>query len=205
MNNNEYNITVNKKNENIEIPNGNADKILKHKNHIISNHDHNMNNEEKVQNINNNNKYPKYKYNNNEFIYEKNKRNKNEKIFVIKNDNDIMTYFSKSRNNNRYSKNVSNSKSKQKRNITNNIDLIYILSTQKRENENTLDDSEQLTSCIGIPFCHYHRFNGQLPKQYICNYKNCNCYECADMGKCQKLNDNNKPDYIYPIIIRYKE
>ena len=201
MNNNVYNITVNKKNENIEIPDGNTDKKLKHKNYFKSNHDHSINNEEKAQNINNNNKYPKYKNNNNnnEFIYDKNKRNKNEKIFVIKNDNDIMTYFSKSRNYNRYSINISNSKPKQKRNITNNIDLIYILSTQKRENENTLDDSKQLTSCIGIPFCHYHRFNGQLPKQYICNYKNCNCYECLDMGKYQKLNDNNKPDYIYPI------
>jgi hypothetical protein len=158
-----------------------------------------MNKEEKVQYINYNNKYPKYKYNNNEFTYEKNKRNKNEKIFVIKNDNDIMTYFSKNHTNNRYPISASNSKPKQKRKISDNIDLIYILSTQKIENENTLDDSEQLTSCIGIPLCHYHRFNDQLPKQYICNFKYCNCYECVDMGKYHKLNDINRPDYIYPI------
>ena len=106
MNNNEYNITINKKNENIEIPDGNTDKKLKHKKYFNSNHDHSINNEEKVQKINNNNKYPKLKNNNNEFICNKNKRNKNEKIFVIKNDNDIMTYFSKSRNNNRYSINI---------------------------------------------------------------------------------------------------
>ena len=200
MNNNEYNITVNKKNENIENHNGSKDKKLKHNNYINSNHDYIINNEEKVHYItNNNNKYPKYNFNNNENTIEKNKRNKKEKIFVIKNDNDIMTYFSKSHNNNRYSISVSNSKPKQKRNITNNIDLIYILSAQKRENEETLDDSVQLTSCIGIPFCHYHRFNVQLPKKYVCNFKNCNFYECVDMGNRQKLNDINRPDYIYPI------
>ena len=197
--NNEYNITVNKKNEKIENFDGNKDKKLKYKNYINSNNDYNIINEEKVQYINNN-KSPIYKSNNNEFNYDKNKRSKNEKIFIIKNDNDIMTYFSKSHNNNKEPIKVSHSKPKQKREYTDNIDLIYILSTQKRENENTLDDDrEQLTSCIGIPFCHYHRFNGQLPKQYICNFKNCNCYECVDMGKSQKFNDNNKPDYIYPI------
>ncbi len=200
MNNNEYNITVNKKNENIENHNGSKGKKLKYNNYINSNHENNINNEEKVHYINNNNnKHIKYNFNNNENAIEKNKRNKNEKIFVIKNDNDIMTYFSKSRNNNRYSINVSNSKPKQKRSISNSIDLIYIFSAQKRENEDTLNDSLQLTSFIGIPFCHYHRFNDQLPKQYVCNYKNCNCYECVDMGKCHKLNDINRPDYIYPI------
>jgi len=176
--NNEYNITVNKKNEKIKNFEGNKEKKLNHINYINSNNDYNIINEEKVQ------------YN--ELNYDKNKRNKN--------DNDIMTYFSKSHNNNKDPIKVSYSKPKQKKEYTDNIDLIYILSTQKRENENTLDDDrEQLTSCIGIPFCHYHRFNGQLPKQYICNFKNCNCYECVDMGKSQKFNDNNKPDYIYPI------
>ena len=198
MDNNEYNITVNKKTENIENNEINKNKKLKHKN---PNFPFSIINEEKDQYIKNyKNKFSKDKYNNNEFLKENYKRNNNEKIFVIQNDNDIMTYFSKSRNNNRFSVNYSNSKPKQKTNITDNIDLIYILSTKKRENENTLEDSEQLTSFIGIPFCHYHRFNDQLPKQYICNYKNCNCYECVDMGKCQNLNDNkNKPDYIYPI------
>ena len=87
-----------------------------------------------------------------------------------------------------------------------NNDSTYILSTQKSdnenedENENDSDSYEILVSHVTLPFCHYHKYNMQLPKQYICNFKNCSC--CGYFMN-KKLEENNryknKRDYIYPV------
>ena len=143
-------------------------------------------------------------------------RNRNKKISSIKNDNDIMTYFSKNQNKNGYPLNDSNSNENEKNNnfdtdkFNNNTDLIYILSTQKDgskntdENDNELDNYEGLTSHVALPFCHYHKYNIKLPKQYTCNFKNCSCCGCLQRKKLQNFQDSNryknKPDYIYPVI-----
>ncbi len=146
----------------------------------------------------------------------KRNRNRNKKISSIKNDNDIMTYFSKNQNKNGYPLNDSNSNENEKNNnfdtdkFNNNTDLIYILSTQKDgskntdENDNELDNYEGLTSHVALPFCHYHKYNIKLPKQYTCNFKNCSCCGCLQRKKLQNFQDSNryknKPDYIYPVI-----
>ena len=144
------------------------------------------------------------------------KRNKNKKISAIKNDNDIMAYFSKNQNKNVYPLNDSNSNENEKNNnfdtdkFNNNSDLVYVLSTQKDvdknsdENDTELDSYERLTSHVALPFCHYHKYNIKLPKQYTCNFKNCSCCGCLRRKKLQNLQDSNryqnKPDYIYPVI-----
>ena len=147
---------------------------------------------------------------------EKNK-NKNKIISAIRNDNDIMAYFSKTQNKNAYPLNDSSSNENEKNNnfdtdkFYNNNDLIYVLSTQKEGNKNTnendteLDSYERLTSHVALPFCHYHKYNIKLPKQYTCNFKNCSCCGCLGRKKLHNLQDSNssyknKPDYIYPVI-----
>jgi hypothetical protein len=146
----------------------------------------------------------------------KKNKNKNKMISAIKNDNDIMAYFSKKQNKNIYPLNDSNSNENEKNNnfdtdkFNNNSDLIYILSTQKdgdkntNENDTELDSYERLTSHVALPFCHYHKYNIKLPKQYTCNFKNCSCCGCLRRKKLQNLQDGNryknKPDYIYPVI-----
>ena len=172
----------------------------------------NENNEEKSQVESN----LKYKINQkNSEINSKNKKTKNKRISIVKNDNDIMAYLSKLQNKNKNSLIISNSDSKEKNEIDigkyndNNNDSIYILSTQKSEkeneyeNESDLDSNENLESHEALPFCHYHKYNIQLPKQYTCNFKNCSCCGCLMKKNYHNLKDNNsyknKPDYIYPV------
>ncbi len=154
----------------------------------------------------------KYKINQkNSEINLENKKIKNKRISIIKNDNDIMFYSSECQNKNKNLLNDSNSIGKNNKdnelkfNNYNN-DSTYILSTQKSdnenedENENDSDSYEILVSHVTLPFCHYHKYNMQLPKQYICNFKNCSC--CGYFMK-KKLEENNryknKRDYIYPV------
>jgi len=172
-------------------------------------YDPNINNEEKSQFKTNH----KYKINQkNSEINSKNKKTKNKRISIIKNEKNIMAYFSKYQNKKKSFLNDSNEKTnKDNINKINNYNnnSIYILYTQKsdKENENeskdVFDNYEILASHVGLPFCNYHKYNIQLPKQYTCNFKNCSCCGCLMRKKYQNLEDNyrykNKQDYIYPV------
>ena len=67
----------------------------------------------------------------------------------------------------------------------NNDDLIYIITTNKNdENEKNREketedesetDYERKTPHLALPFCHYHKYNINLPKKYTCNFKKCSC------------------------------
>ena len=176
-------------------------------------YDHIVSNDEKSQ-IKNSHKY-KINLKNNEINSENKKnKNKNKRISIIKNDNDIMTDFLKCQNKNKNLLNDSNSNEKtNKDNVYKfnnyNNDSIYILSTQKSENENedesesNLDSYEILESHITLPFCYYHKYNIQLPKQYTCNFKNCSCCGCLMKKRYQMLEGYNgyreNQDYIYPV------
>ena len=135
------------------------------------------------------------------------KKIKNKRISIIKNDNDIISYFSKCQNKNKNLLKDSNSIGKNNKdnelkfNNYNN-DSTYILSTQKsdKENEDDSDSYEILVSHVTLPFCHYHKYNIQLPKQYICNFKNCSCCRYFMKKNLEENNRyNNKRDYIYPV------
>lgn len=176
--------------------------------------DSNSNRESK---LNSNDKYPyinsniwekdKKKEKNNYIIENKNKtEKKSNKKILIKNDNDIMTYFSKiqGKDNNQlnYSKEEINKVDEDK--FNNNNDLIYLLTTQKSENESETEGYDRVTSHIGLPFCHYHKYNILLPKQYTCNFKNCSCCgflskKNSEIGESEANRYKNKKDYIYPI------
>ena len=171
---------------------------------------HIVSNDEKPQ-VKSNHKY-KINQKKGEIISE-NIKIRNKRISIIEsNDNDIMDYFSKCQNKSKKSLNYSNlngetNKDKEFKLNNYNNDSIYILSTQRSDNENEdesdLDSYEILESHVTLPFCQYHKYNIQLPKQYICNFKNCSCCGCLMKKKYQKLEDNNryknKQDYIYPV------
>ena len=155
-----------------------------------------------------NSKYLNYfNLNNNEDNNYKNKKNfyenkiksekKNSKLFMRNDNNDLLSFYSKSQiqNKNLFFNSNTNLEKFETDNFKNNEDLIYILTTNKNDNEKETDDEsesyhyERNTSHIALPFCRYHKYNILLPKQYTCNFKKCSC--CAFPEKINSFYENN--------------
>ena len=100
--------------------------------------------------------------------------------------------------NNNYSKSQSKELSMIKSNNNNDDDLMYIITKRnlnnnnKINNNNNINNNELIISHLALPFCHYHKYNLNLPKKYTCNFKNCSC--C----KFKTININNEKNEIYP-------
>ena len=69
--------------------------------------------------------------------------------------------------------------------------LIYIVNSSRNKDENGMNNSEQFNAKIGLPFCHYHKYNLKLPKKYTCNFKNCSCCAIIKRKKNSYLNNKN--------------
>ena len=101
--------------------------------------------------------------------------------------------------NNNYSKSQSKELSMIKSNNNNDDDLMYIITKRNlnnnnkiNNNNNNINNNELIISHLALPFCHYHKYNLNLPKKYTCNFKNCSC--C----KFKTININNEKNEIYP-------
>ena len=69
--------------------------------------------------------------------------------------------------------------------------LIYIVNSSRNKDENGMNNSELFNAKIGLPFCHYHKYNLKLPKKYTCNFKNCSCCAIIKRKKNSYLNNKN--------------
>lgn len=177
----------------------------KYKNHFnIKNNEYNTiedNNKKRKANKN-----EKLSLRNNSVNIQSEKKNMR-KIFM-RNDNEIKSFLTKSQiqNKNYFLNSNTSFKKIDLDNFNNNDDLIYILTTNKNGNEKETEDEsdsynyERNTSHIALPFCHYHKFNVNLPKIYTCNFKKCFC--CAVPEKdnfsfFENLSNNNYKNNEY--------
>lgn len=156
----------------------------------------------------------------NKFSIEKNKENffenknysENSKIKSL-NEKKVITQTQNNSKQPIQNKNLFNNSflnlSNNSKNFKNNKDLIYIITPNKNKNnkesekQSEPDNSDNQIAHLVLPFCHYHKYNLGLPKQYTCNFKNCSC--CAFQKKINNSqvekdsnNYKNKKDFIYP-------
>ena len=163
-------------------------------------------------------------------IYINNYKPKNKKFKVIRNDNDILKYFSKNYKKNKINDNKDNDDSllndfdttqSNKNNIiylinpNNNNENISIKNINNYHNlKNQYKDKyyNKKISKNFLPFCIYNNVNGQSIKRIKCDLKNCpGCIYCLDFKNNKKESNSNininhnKPNIIINIDDDYNK
>ena len=163
-------------------------------------------------------------------VYINNYKPKNKKFKVIRNDNDILKYFSKNYKKNKINDNKDNDDSllndfdttqSNKNNIiylinpNNNNENISIKNINNYHNLERQYKDKYYNKKISknfLPFCIYNNVNGQSIKRIKCDLKNCpGCIYCLDFKNNKKESNSNininqnKPNIIINIDDDYNK